>query len=89
MLDNFPRNRAELASIQEMGAVVRPDILFCLMQHGDEDGEFIDTSSSKSSAQRRRPKSLTYANTVACVSNKTYLMNSENETSILTRKCIS
>ena len=36
MLDNFPRNRAQLATIQEVHAGIMPDILFCLK---DNDGE--------------------------------------------------
>ncbi|XP_046877163.1 adenylate kinase 9 isoform X1 [Hypomesus transpacificus] len=40
VLDNFPRNRAQLATIQEVHAGIMPDILFCLK---DNDGKTVLT----------------------------------------------
>lgn len=36
VLDNFPRNRSQLATIQDLHDGIMPDILFCLK---DNDGE--------------------------------------------------
>ncbi|XP_062407393.1 adenylate kinase 9 [Sardina pilchardus] len=43
VLDNFPRTRTQLASLQEMQGGLMPDILFCLMQSDDADRKTILT----------------------------------------------
>ncbi|KAL2082220.1 hypothetical protein ACEWY4_022038 [Coilia grayii] len=43
VLDNFPHNVAQLATIQEAQPAVVPDILFCLMQSDEEDRKAILT----------------------------------------------
>ncbi|XP_063079133.1 adenylate kinase 9 isoform X2 [Engraulis encrasicolus] len=43
VLDNFPRNLAQLATLQESQSEVAPDILFCVMLSDDEDRKTILT----------------------------------------------